>query len=496
VIKADVVNESVTSDGTADVTALLRLAASGGRSDRLRIVLTAIGSASATTLVLAAMSVVFISERDGPYRIDVLDQPGLRPGVIVALLLLCVPLVVFVGLCTRVGAPARDRRLAMLRMAGATPADTTRIAALETGVAGLLGAVVGTVVFFVGRTLLDGTTTGEFTVTMPDGSIRAEVGATRLLPTDVLLPFPAVLAVIAAISLGATAASVGALRKVRISPFGVTRKVPSRPPTVTAALLFLVGSGGLIVFGAAARFWTGNLPILVFTSLVLFMMCVAGLLMGGASLSAAVGRFLAPRTSRADVLIASRRMVDAPYASSRAAASILLSVLLGAAILGTRANFLAQQDPSDTFYADIFDLLNYVCIAAIMLSAANLVVTSSEAIVERRRTLAALAASGTPRSVLARAVIMESLIPLVPTVVVAVAAGVFTAWSFFGTTVQRLKVFEVNGGDEMITVGVPIPWEQLFALGGGAIALSLIATAISLVFLRASTSPSEFRRAA
>jgi hypothetical protein len=490
---ADVMNDRFAEGGTARGTALLWLAASGGRSDRLRIVLTALGSVLATTLLLVAAAVLFISERDGPYRLDVLDQPGLRLGVVICLLLLCVPLVVFVGLCTRVGAPARDRRLSMLRMAGATPADVTRIAALETGLAALAGSVVGTAAFFIGRTVLDRTREGEFTVTMADGSTRNELGAPRLLPTDVDLPIPAVLAVTLAISLGASVASVLALRNVRISPFGVTREVPLRPPTSTAALLFVVGSGGLIGLGAVARFWTSSVPTLVVASLVLFVMCVAGLVLGSASLSAAVGRFLAPRTSRPDVLIASRRMIEAPYTSSRAAASILLAVLLGAAIFGTRANFLAYLDPAETFYADTFDLLSYVLIAAIVLSMANLVVTSSEAIVERRRTLAALVASGTPRPVIARAAIMESLIPLVPAVVLASAAGLLAARSLLGTTVERLKTFEVNGGDEMITVGVPVPWERLLVLGGGAIVLSLVATSISLVFLRRSTSLNEFR---
>jgi hypothetical protein len=482
--------------GSASRTVLLRLAASGGRSDRLRVLLTAAGSAAATILLLTATSVVSISADDGPYRLDVLDQPGLRPGVIIALLLLCVPLMIFVGLCTRVGAPARDRRLAMFRMAGATPADATRIAAFETGLASLLGALVGTVAFFVGRLLLDGTSVGSFTLNMADGSTRTEIGATRLLPTDVHLPIPIIVGVILAVGFGATVFSVVALRNVRISPFGVTRKVPTNPPTKTAALLFLFGSASLIVLGVVSRGWTGRLPVIVLVAFTLFTVCVIGLLMGTASLSASAGRFLAPRTSRPDVLIASRRMIDAPYTASRATASVLLAVLVGGAILGARANFLASQDPTDTFYTDTFDLLNVVLGAAIVLSAANLLITTSEAIVERRRTLATLAASGTPRAVLARAAIMESLIPLVPAVILASAAGVLASRSFFGTSVERLRTFEVNGDDEWITVGVPIPWAQLLMLGCGAIAISLLVTTISLVFLNTSTRPSELRAAA
>lgn len=484
------------TNGTPSRSTLLRLAVSGGRADRLRIALTAVGSAATTVVLLTAASVVFIASGDGPYRLDVIDQPGLRPGVIIALLLLCVPLVIFMGLCTRVGAPARDRRLAMFRMVGATRAEVTRIAAYETGLAAMLGSVVGTAGFLAGRTLLDRTRIGDYTETMADGSTRTATGATRLLPTDVDLPMIVVASIVLLVALGATTASVVALKKVRISPFGLARRVPTEPPTKTAALLFVLGTSGLIGLGVVSRGWTGRLAVLVLVAFVLFVLSVIGLLMGSASLSAAVGRLVAPRTSRPDMLIASRRMIAAPYTASRATASVLLAVLIGAAVLGTRANFLTSQDPADTFYADTFDLLNIVLVAAVVLSAANLLITTSEAIVERRRTLSALVASGTPRAVLARAAIMESLVPLIPAVVLAATAGVLAARSLFGTTVERLETFEVNGGNAMITVDVPVPWAQLFLLGGGAISVSLIATTISLLALRASTRPSEIRTAA
>src|SRR5690606_3390993 len=73
-----------------------------------------------------------------------LDQPGTRAGVIVALLLLLVPVVGFLGQCTRIGAVHRDRRLAGLRLAGATPGPVRRIAALEAGLACALVAGVAT----------------------------------------------------------------------------------------------------------------------------------------------------------------------------------------------------------------------------------------------------------------------------------------------------------------------------------------------------------------
>ncbi len=61
-----------------------------------------------------------------------------------ALGLLLIPVLGFLGQCARIGAVHRDRRLAALRLAGAGPWQVRRIAALESGLACLAGAVVAT----------------------------------------------------------------------------------------------------------------------------------------------------------------------------------------------------------------------------------------------------------------------------------------------------------------------------------------------------------------
>lgn len=484
--------EGRSAVGSPRATTLFRLAATGGSSDHVRIALTAIGSAAAAVLLLTAVSVAFISPEDGPYRLNVLSEPGLRPGVMTAILLLTVPLVVFTGLCTRVGAPARDRRLSMFRMAGATRSDVTRIAALETGLAALVGAMAGAVAYFVGRVFLDGEEVATPSVVPDDGSIRAEQGRSLLLPTDVTIPTWAIAAVLALVAIGAVIASVLALRNVRISPFAVTRTVPSDPPARTAAALFVGGTAGLLLVGASASRFEGRFGPFVLLSFVLFVCCVVGLVMGSASLAFAVGHFVAPRTSRPDLLIAARRMIAAPFTSSRGTAAVLLVALLGGAVQGTRANFLATTDPAETFYANTFALVDGVIAIAALLAVASLLVTSAEAIVERRRTLAVLAAGGTPRLVLARAALAEVLVPLVPAVVIASTAGVLASRAFFGTTATM--AYDISGIPE--TTAIPVPWERLLLLDVGIVAASLAITLLSLVFLSRSIRPGELRAAA
>ncbi|NED54053.1 ABC transporter permease, partial [Micromonospora aurantiaca] len=119
---------------------LLRLVLAGTRTDVARVVLTAVSAALATLAGLAALTVLSVVKPAGhawtqseQYTNALLREPGLRPGVALALLLLCVPVLGLAGQCARLGAPGRDRRLAALRLAGATPGQVTRVAVAETG---------------------------------------------------------------------------------------------------------------------------------------------------------------------------------------------------------------------------------------------------------------------------------------------------------------------------------------------------------------------------
>jgi hypothetical protein len=129
-----------------DLRLAWQLTRGSGRGEWWRVALTATGAALAAGFALAAVALA--SLRGGhqvPVAAGLLDEPGTRSGVIVGLLLLLVPVLGFLGQCARIGALHRDRRLAGLRLAGATPWQVRRIAALETGLACLLGSAVATV---------------------------------------------------------------------------------------------------------------------------------------------------------------------------------------------------------------------------------------------------------------------------------------------------------------------------------------------------------------
>lgn len=468
---------------------LLRLATTGGRQDGLRVAATAVGAAAGTVALLCALTVAVIGSGDGPYSSDLLEQRGLHAGVVVTFVLLCVPLLTFVGQCSRIGAPARDRRLASLRMAGAAPGDVTRIAALESGIAAGAGAIAGLGVYLAGRRILD------------DPAARgAEV--VRSLPTDVLPPWWGLLAIVAGLPLAATLFSAVALRRVAITPFGVLRGRRPAPPRALPAALLVLGAGGMAAFAAIVELLDlDHRPFVLGAALftVLFGAAAIGLLLGTASVASVLGRYLAPRMRRPSLLIASRRMIALPLSASRTGSAIMLAVLLAALVEGLRVNILLSTNHSQDFYASTFDLIDLALAIAVVIAAAGLLVNAAEGIVSRRRTYAALVAAGTPRPVLARATLAETLLPLIPGVVLAAATGILAARGVFGTRVRHLDTAVVDSQQVNVAsrmVDVPVPWTQLGVLVGGSIAVMLATTAVGLLFLRSASDPGELRTAA
>ncbi|MCE0538000.1 hypothetical protein LWF15_21130 [Kineosporia rhizophila] len=481
-------------DGRMSWRTVLWLAGKGGRDDGTRIVLTAVGAALGTMSLLAAATVAAAGHGDGPYTSDLLNQPGLHPGIVIAFLLLCVPILGFVGQCSRIGAPARDRRLAAVRMQGGTPFDVVRIAAAETGLAAVLGAALGTGAFFVLRVLLGNPVTATYRLREQDGYTEREyTGPALRFPTDVLPPTPVLVLVVVVIPLLATFFAVYALRGVTFSPFGVVHREQHRPSRFMALLLFAGGTLALASFSTvvdALGLDDGAAAGIGLLFLVLFLVTGIGLLMSTTALAAAIGRLLVRFGERPSLLIAGRRLLASPSQSARTNAALLLVVLLWAFTQGFGANLLAGVERDEalfrtngSFYRGALALVDLGFAVGALITAAGLLVGCVESVLTRRRMLASLAAVGVPRSVLARATVIESMAPLVPAVLAATAAGIFAARGALGTTVG-------NNGAEF---EVGVPWGGLAAASFGTLLVVLLLILLTLPLLRRSTDPAELR---
>jgi hypothetical protein len=113
----------------------------------------------------------------------------------------------------------------------------------------------------------------------------------------------------------------------------------------------------------------------------------------------------------------------------------------------------------------------------LLLAGISLLVLALEHIRERRRQLAILTASGVPRGVLARSLLWQVALPIGLGVVVALVTGLG-----LGTLVLRLT-------DEVLV----IDWPGVALLCAGAIALSLLVSAMTMPFLRRATRLTALR---
>ena len=138
---------------------MARLALAGSRTDTLRSVFTTASSVLTSVTLLAAATVMAVPEL-GPshggsdtwnaYSSDLIAQPGLRPGVAITLLLVAVPMLALAGQSVRFGSPARDRRLAAVRLAGATPGQVLGTVGVEGLILTVTGVFFGTVAGLAG----------------------------------------------------------------------------------------------------------------------------------------------------------------------------------------------------------------------------------------------------------------------------------------------------------------------------------------------------------
>ena len=465
-------------------TTVLWLALRGGRSDHLRISFTGAASAIAAFLVLAAANVVLIGDGVNRYHSPLLDQRGLHLGVVMSIAGLLVPLTLFVGQCSRIGAPERDRRLASLRMSGADPSDVIKVAATETGISATAGAAAGAALFALARWGYPS---------------EPDINEIRSLPTDVGVAWWIYLAVVIAIGGLAIAGAGFALRSVTIDPLGVIRHKRIDPPAIAPFILLVVGSVGLAfsasVFRSIGIDQRGEIvPIaIVFT---LFACVALGLIFGTAALAQWSAAKVAPQTRRPALLIASRRVLDNPFQASKPTAAVLLAVFAAAAIQQIRVTFLLATDSEDTFFVSTFDLLNLVLVAVILIAAAGLITATAEAIIQRRRTLASLVAAGTPRATLARSALIENFFALIPGTLIATATGALVARGFSGTRVTPYSSTLRISSVEPASVSVPIPWTELATLAAGTLVATTTIAALALIFIPSSTATTELRTAA
>ncbi len=263
-----------------------------------------------------------ISQNNGCVIRGGLGPKGTDFVLAVVALALLLPVLIFIGTATRLSAARREQRFAAIRLTGATARQTSLIAAVESTIAAVAGVAIGFGLFFVLRIPLAAIPfTGQ-----------------PFFPAELSLSLPDILVV--AIGVPAAAAVVAglALRRVNISPLGVTRRVTPAPPRAWRVLPLLAGLADLGFFTVHGKPASNSGQIAAFSAG--FALIMIGLIIAGPWLTMAGTRVLARHASRPGTLIAARRLADNPRAAFRAVSGLVLALF----IFTVTATLIATQD--------------------------------------------------------------------------------------------------------------------------------------------------------
>ncbi len=238
------------------------------------------------------------------------------------------PVLVFIGGATRLSAARREQRFAAMRLVGATPRQIARLATIESSLATVVGVVAGFGLFYALRPAI---ATIAFT-------------GDRFFTSDLSPSVVDVLCVAIGIPIAAALAAWHALRRVNISPLGVSRRVTPPEPRIWRVIPVLAGIVWLVYlayFSDVAA--NGNSTNQAMSYLAGVFLIMIGLVIAGPWLTMIGSRVMARRAGRAAGLIASRRLGDDPKAAFRAISGLVLAVFVGSCAIGIITTIVAYS---------------------------------------------------------------------------------------------------------------------------------------------------------
>jgi hypothetical protein len=239
--------------------------------------------------------------------------PFFRYAFGIGVLAVLFPMLVLISTATRLAADRREERFAALRLVGGTPADIRVIASVESVVSASCGAVLGIVLFLLLRPALAG----------------AALVGTRYFESDLTPAIWGYLVMLVGVPVAAAVAALLSLRRVQISPLGVTRRAKPKPPTFWRLTVLVLGVA-LYVYGLS-KTTHQSIGAPAYPGLLVTMI---GLVIAGPWLTSVTSRLFGRLTPGSSALLATRRLADNPKTAFRSVTGLVLAVFLGT-IVGT-----------------------------------------------------------------------------------------------------------------------------------------------------------------
>jgi len=234
--------------------------------------------------------------------------PFFRYAFGIGVLAVIFPMLVLISTATRLAASRREERFAALRLVGGTPADIRMIAAVEAAVSAFFGAILGVVIWLLVQPLVAG---------------GALIG-TRYFSSTVTPAAWEYAAIVAGVPAIALVAALISLRRVQISPLGVSRRATPKRPTLWRLTALALGVA-LYLYGLSVTSHQ-SIGAATYPGLLLTMV---GLVIAGPWFTWASARLFGSVSRGAAPLLASRRLADNPKAAFRSVTGLVLAVFLG-----------------------------------------------------------------------------------------------------------------------------------------------------------------------
>lgn len=252
-------------------------------------------------------------------------------------LLFVIPLLVFVGTAARLGARRRERRLAAMRLVGATPAQVRTLAAVETATAGVIGVVLGVLVALAIR--------AYFVASHHFFAAELPLTPARVLVVAAIIPLLA--------ALGAPLALRRAGRASMLRP-GVSA---ARSASVWRWTLLVCG---WVLFAVGVVLDVRGVRGASMFFVVAFLSIAFGLVGVGPRVMQTIARWFGTRARRPAPLLGARRLLSDARAGFRSMSVLVVAMFLVSVILVVgpsldryNANRRSAFDPSATVVPDL-----------------------------------------------------------------------------------------------------------------------------------------------
>lgn len=373
---------------------------------RRQLVTTAVCAGVVAVLLLLVVAVLRLPGQVEENLFPLLSETGLRPGVVLALVLLCTPVLLLLYQLLRLGTAARQRRFAVLRVAGATPLQVRLLSTVELVLPAALGAaVLGPLGYAVLRLMFGGTRADDAEQLDP---LRYTGG---LVPVTVSPTVIDGLGVVVVVSLLCGLVGWQVSRDVTTSAHALTRRAAGRRPRPWPLLLLVVG------FAVAVPLLSDTVAVVVGIGLA-----ALGLLLSGPWVAAQAGRRAGDRAGTAADLLAGARVGADPWAAGRAVAPIAVVGLVGAGAAVVLVDVIAYGGLG-LFFVVSLGLVALAMLIVLAFVVFALAAHAVETLTENRRSTAALAAAGAPLDVLHDSLVAEARFLARPAAVLGLVTG-------------------------------------------------------------------------